>query len=188
MVAALPMLKADKLFVVMLIVPPVLPLMPAALAATVLENRAFVAALTVIVPPSPPIVPTAPAVNAPVTLTLEPVEVRLKLPPLPLVGATKKLAPAVTVKVPLELKETVPPAPVVEPPPALTMTVVAVPAVNVPPVTCTEMLPPLPVVPPVALSASPLVLNASVEPLRRMLLVGIVPKLPEPEELADRAT
>lgn len=70
------MLKAVPLLLVMLIVPPVLPLIPAALAVMVLEKPAVVAALTVIVPPSPPIDPTPLAVSAPVTDMLAPVDVR----------------------------------------------------------------------------------------------------------------
>ena len=61
----------------MLIMPPAPPVEPSALALTAPVRPAVVAALTVIEPPAPPAAPTALALKAAVTVTEEPVEVRL---------------------------------------------------------------------------------------------------------------
>ncbi len=108
--------------------------------------------------------------------------------PAPSVGTAVKPAPVVTVKVELADSEMLPPLPDVLPPIAVALSVVAVPAVSVPLVTCTEIAPPLPVVPPLAFSVRPLVLKVSVAPLSRMLLEGLTPTEPEPVAFADMVT
>lgn len=134
-VVEVPTPKVVPLLVEITMLPP-LPL-TRALALNAPVNPAVPAALTLMLPPLPPIAPTALALKAAATLTVELLEVRLYVGPAPLVGAAVKLAPGVTVNAPPAMRLIVPPFPDVDPPMALAMSVVAVPAVTAPVVVCT---------------------------------------------------